>query len=68
MLGSEPKEAALFLPVLRQVFAQAQQPGRRERDGSLKLSLTRAQGVRLSRWGLISSDIHLSSIARRPAR
>src|SRR6516225_8534122 len=32
-LGSEAKEAALFLPVVRQVFAQAQQPGRRERDG-----------------------------------
>ena len=32
-LGSEPTEAALFPPVVRQVFAQAQQPGRREREG-----------------------------------
>ena len=29
-LGSEPTEAALFPPVVRQVFAQAQQPGRRK--------------------------------------
>ena len=32
-LGGEPEESALFLPVMRQVFAQPQEPGRRERDG-----------------------------------
>jgi hypothetical protein len=31
-LAGEPEELALFLPVMRQVFAQPQKPGRRERD------------------------------------
>jgi hypothetical protein len=31
-LGSEAEETALFLPILRQVFAQSQQPGRRQLD------------------------------------
>jgi hypothetical protein len=34
-LGGETEEAALFLPVVRQVFAQPQEPGRCERDGML---------------------------------
>jgi hypothetical protein len=29
-LGGEAEETALFLPVMRQVFAQSQQPGRRQ--------------------------------------
>jgi hypothetical protein len=28
-LGGEAEETALFLPVMQQVFAQSQQPGRR---------------------------------------
>ena len=32
-LGGETEEAALFQPVMRQVFAQPQEPGRCERDG-----------------------------------
>ena len=32
-LGGETEELALFLPVMRQVFAQPQEPDRRERDG-----------------------------------
>jgi hypothetical protein len=34
-LGGETEETALFLPVVRKVFAQPQEPGRRERDGML---------------------------------
>ena len=32
-LGGEAEETALFLPVMRQVFAQSQQPARRQRVG-----------------------------------
>src|SRR5262249_10524029 len=32
-LGGQTEEAALFQPVMRQVFAQPQEPGRCERDG-----------------------------------
>jgi hypothetical protein len=32
-LGGEPEEMALFLPVIWKVFAQPQEPGRRQRDG-----------------------------------
>jgi hypothetical protein len=32
-LGGEAEETALFLPVMRQVFAQSQEPGRRQLDG-----------------------------------
>jgi hypothetical protein len=32
-LGGESEESPLFLPVTRQVFAQSQKLGRRERDG-----------------------------------
>src|ERR1700730_5385411 len=32
-LGGKPEETALFLPVMRQVFAQSQQPARRQRVG-----------------------------------
>ena len=32
-LGGEAKETALFLPVMRQVFVQSQQPARRQRVG-----------------------------------
>ena len=32
-LGGEAEETALFLPVMRQVFAQSQQPARRQLDG-----------------------------------
>ena len=32
-LGVEAEETPLFLPVMRQVFAQSQQPGRRQLDG-----------------------------------
>jgi hypothetical protein len=32
-LGGEPEELVLLLPVMRQVFAQPQKPGRGERDG-----------------------------------
>src|ERR1700730_9521094 len=32
-LGGETQESALFLPVMRQVFAQLQQLGRRQLDG-----------------------------------
>jgi hypothetical protein len=38
-LGGEAEETALFLPVMRQVFAQSQQPAR-ERD-DLRLDLER---------------------------
>src|ERR1700737_681547 len=33
VLGGEAEETALFLPVMRQVFAQPQQPARRQRVG-----------------------------------
>jgi hypothetical protein len=32
-LGAEAEETALFLPVMRQVFAQSQEPSRRQLDG-----------------------------------
>jgi hypothetical protein len=32
-LGGEAEETALFLPVMRQVFAQSQQPARGQLDG-----------------------------------
>jgi hypothetical protein len=32
-LGGEAEETALFLPVMRQVFAQSHQPARRQRVG-----------------------------------
>src|SRR6202030_2953469 len=39
-LGGEAEETALFLPLMRQVFAQSQQPARRQRVGRRRPSQT----------------------------
>src|ERR1700756_1987826 len=39
-LGDEPEELALFLPVMRQIFAQPQEPGRCQRDGMLSRKMS----------------------------
>jgi hypothetical protein len=45
-LGSEAEGAALFFPVMRQVFAQSQQPGRRQRNGMPEIVSTSKRPLR----------------------